>query len=363
MNRQRLVKILGNLSQAGLTQMVICDPSTIYYLTGNRIHTGERMLVLYLRTDGKHKLFINKLFHLSADVGVEAVWLTDCDDGVAVLAEHTDHTAPIGVDKDWRAQFLLRFMELSGAAACVNASACADLARGCKDVQEQARMREASRINDECMAQFVTLVHEGVTELEIAKQIPAIYRAHGADGVSFDPIVGFGANPADAHHEPDDTRLQQGDCVLFDVGCSKDGYCSDMTRTFFYGEVSAAHRAVYELVRKANEAAEAIIAPRVRMCDLDKAARDVIAAAGYGDNFTHRLGHSIGFECHESGDVSAVNPTPAQPGMIFSVEPGIYLAGDVGIRIEDLVLVTESGCEILNHYPKSLVVLPVTGVK
>lgn len=358
MNTKRLDKIMGNLSREGLTQMIVCDPATIYYLTGNHIHSGERMLVLYLRADGKHKLFINKLFNLSDDAGVEPVWFSDCDDSVALLVAHTDHTSPIGVDKDWRAQFLLHFMEMGGATACINASPCADLARSCKDTHEQALMREASRINDECMGEFITLIHDGVSEQEVAKQIPAIYRAHGADGVSFDPIVGFGANAADAHHEPDSTTLKVGDCVMFDVGCIKDGYCSDMTRTFFYGKASAAHMAIHELVRKANETAEAIIRPGVPMCDIDKAARDVITLAGYGDNFVHRLGHSIGFECHEAGDVSAVNPTPAQVGMVFSVEPGVYCKDDVGVRIEDLVLVTESGCEILNHYPKTFAVLP-----
>lgn len=124
-----------------------------------------------------------------------------------------------------------------------------------------------------------------------------------------------------------------------------------MTRTFFWGEPDKETAHIYNIVRRANEAAEALIAPGVRMCDLDRTARDVIEDAGYGKYFTHRLGHSIGLQDHEPGDVSLVNEQVVEPGMTFSIEPGIYLPGCTGVRIEDLALVTESGVEILNAYP------------
>ena len=151
--------------------------------------------------------------------------------------------------------------------------------------------------------------------------------------------------------------LKEGDVVLFDVGCMKDGYCSDMTRSFYYKTVTDEHRVVYETVKAANEAAIAKVKPGVPLKELDLAARDLITNAGYGPYFNHRLGHFIGLSEHEYGDVSSVNETKAVPGMIFSIEPGIYLAGDTGVRIEDLVLVTEDGCEVLNHYSKKLEIL------
>ena len=166
--------------------------------------------------------------------------------------------------------------------------------------------------------------------------------------------MAFGANAADPHHAPDDTVVEPGDCVLFDVGCIKDGYCSDMTRTFYYKEASEQHKLVYHTVRQANEAAIAKIKPGIPLCELDKTARDLITEAGYGPYFTHRLGHFIGLGEHEFGDVSSVNTDKAVPGMIFSIEPGIYLTGDTGVRVEDLVLVTETGCEVLNAAPKDL---------
>ena len=151
---------------------------------------------------------------------------------------------------------------------------------------------------------------------------------------------------------PDDTRLQAGDCIVLDIGGKKAGYCSDMTRTYFCRTVSDKHAAIHDLVRRANEAAEALVRPGVPLCELDKAARDLIAAAGYGEYFTHRLGHFIGRTEHEQGDVSSANTTPAREGMIFSIEPGVYLPGEMGVRVEDLVLVTADGCEVLNRADK-----------
>ena len=179
----------------------------------------------------------------------------------------------------------------------------------------------------------------------------------GADGFSFEPLVAFGANAADPHHGPDGTVIKPGDSVLFDVGCIKDGYCSDMTRTFYFQKASDEHRRIYEIVRSANETAISKIRPGVPLCELDGAARDLIAEQGYGPFFTHRLGHFIGLGEHEFGDVSSVNTQKAEPGMIFSIEPGIYLPGDTGVRVEDLVLVTEEGCEALNHYSKEFEII------
>ena len=137
-------------------------------------------------------------------------------------------------------------------------------------------------------------------------------------------------------------NLKEGECVLIDMGCVKERYCSDMTRTFFCGKPDPEQMKIPDLVREANEAAESMIRPGVRFCDIDAAARNHIAAAGYGDYFTHRLGHFIGQTAHEKGDVSSANTRKAEPGMIFSIEPGIYLPGRFGVRIEDLVMVTEN---------------------
>lgn len=357
MHIERANRILRSLDGLGARQMLITDPMSIYYLTDVYVQPFERFFGLLLRVDGNHVLFLNKLFFVPQDVGIEKVWYSDTDPVTDIVAKYLDHSSPLAVDKDLTARHLLPLMEKKAAAAFINGSPAVDYTRGIKDAEEQKKMIAASEINDAAMAQFKTLIHDGVTEAEAAGRMLEIYRNLGAEGFSFSPLVAFGANAADPHHEPDDTVVKPGDCVLFDVGCIKDGYCSDMTRTFYFKEVSEHCREIYHIVRRANEAAEALIRPGVRLCDIDAAARDLITKEGYGPQFNHRLGHFIGLKEHEYGDVSSGFDWPVQPGMIFSIEPGIYLTGDTGVRIEDLVLVTEDGVKILNRYPHELEII------
>ena len=223
-------------------------------------------------------------------------------------------------------------------------------------------MKESSRINDEVMLKVEKEIREGMTEKELADFIDGEFMAAGASGMSFPTIVCFGANAADQHHEPSDTRtLKAGECVLIDMGCVWKGYCSDMTRTYYCKSVDEEQAKVHDLVREAVERAEAVIKPGVRFCDIDAQARDYIDEAGYSEYWKIRLGHFIGQEDHEYGDVSPINKNVAVPGNIFSIEPGVYIEGKFGVRIEDLVLVTEDGCELLNHVDKKYKVVGLDG--
>ena len=357
MKQNRIDRIMGELEAMGVSQMLIVDPMSIYYLTGVYNDPFERFYGLLLKKDGNHIYFLNNLFTISQEVGAKKVWYSDTDPVMDIVTAYIDHDAPLGVDKDLKARFLLPLMEKKAASGFVNTSLAIDIVRGIKDEEEQEKMRAASHINDLAMAELKKLVHPGVTEREIAGQLLEIYQKLGADGFSFEPLIAFGPNAADPHHGPDDTVLKEGDVVLFDVGCIKDGYCADMTRSFYFGSVSDAHREIHEIVRAANEAAIAKVKPGVPLKELDRAARDLITERGYGPQFNHRLGHFIGLTVHDFGDVSSANETKAVPGMIFSIEPGIYLTGDTGVRIEDLVLVTEDGCEVLNKAPKEMEIL------
>lgn len=357
MKHQRLDYVLSEMKKNDIPQLLVADPSAIFYLTGKWIHPGERLLALYLNIDGNHKLFINELFPVYEDLGVEKVWFNDTQDGVQIISTYVDKTKPMGVDKNWPARFLLKLMDLRGGSSFVNGSEIVDRARTYKDDEEKDFMREASRINDVAVERMIELLPKGLTEKQMAQELVSIYEELGADGFSFDPIIGFGANAADPHHEPDNSLVKEGDCVIIDIGCVKDSYCSDMTRTVFYKSVSDKSKEVFDIVLEANKRAISIVKPGVRFCDIDAAARDYIESKGYGKYFTHRTGHSIGIECHDMGDVSSINTDTVQPGMIFSIEPGIYLTGEVGVRIEDLVLVTEDGCEILNKANKELVIV------
>ena len=209
MKEQRVERILKALEEQGLSQMLIVDPLSIYYLTEYANDPYERFFGLLLRKDGQHVLFLNKLFYAPENSGVKEVWFSDTDPVAEVVAPYLMRDAVLGVDKELTARFLLPLMEKKAAAGFVNSSLAVDKTRGVKDAEEQEKMRRASDINDAAMAKFRSLVHEGVTEREIADQMLQIYQDLGAEGFSFTPLVAFGANAADPHHEPDDTVLRK----------------------------------------------------------------------------------------------------------------------------------------------------------
>ncbi|GKU26114.1 M24 family metallopeptidase [Clostridium folliculivorans] len=357
MKENRLNKILEEMNKENLHQMIITSPAAVFYLTGKWIESGERLLALYINTKGDKKLVINELFPIHENLGVDLVWYNDTQDPVSALCNIIDKSLPIGIDKNWQAHFLIRLMENSAAAGFVNGSPIIDRARTIKDAEEIELMRKASAINDRVMGKIVSRFSKDKSEKAISGILGELYEEERTQGFSFTPIVAYGANGADPHHETDSSIVKLGDSVIIDTGCRNEFYCSDMTRTFFCGEPSEEARKVYEIVLEANLAGIRKVKPGTRFCDIDKAARDVIEGYGYGKYFTHRTGHSIGIEVHDFGDVSSVNKEEVKPGMIFSIEPGIYIQNNVGVRIEDLVLVTEDGCEVLNSYPKDLIVI------
>ncbi len=355
LDQKRMNNVLEKLSSG---QMLITDPLAVFWLTGKWFYPGERFFGLLIAEGKEPVLFVNELFRFDEEIGVRKVYYSDGDDAAALVGRETDHNRILGVDKIMEAKFLLPMMDQKIASGFVNGSAAVDYSRAVKDAHEIELMKEASRINDEAMLIFKTLVKEGIKETEIADQMLDIYKKLGASAYSFEPIVAFGKNAADPHHMPDDTRLKEGDIVLFDVGCIYENYCSDMTRVFFFKkEPDEKARYVYNLVRKANEEAEAMLKPGIRIGDIDKKARDIITEGGYGKDFTHRLGHFIGIQDHEFGDVAQTNDRLTEPGNIFSIEPGIYNPEAAGVRIEDLVLITEDGYEVLNHVSKDIEVI------
>lgn len=357
-NMLRNDRVNNVMNRLSCDQLLVSDPLSIYYLCEKMIHPGERFLGLLLRRNSTPVLYVNELFRFEEEIGCEKKYYSDIDDVAQVVGMDTDHNAVLGVDKILPARFLLPFMEQGIASAFINGSLAVDHTRAVKEDVEIELMRESSRINDAAMEQFKGLIHEGVSEKEVAAKVMDIYRSFGAEDLSFPAIVAFGVNAADPHHMPDDTVVKEGDAVLFDVGCVYHGYCSDMTRTFFYKKgPDKEQERIYNLVRNACESAESYVQPGRRLCDIDSVARDIITEGGYGPDFTHRLGHFIGQEDHEFGDVSQGFKDEVVPGNIFSIEPGIYHPAILGCRIEDLILVTENGHEVLNHYPREIEII------
>lgn len=359
MDTNKLGRILAKMEEKGIPQMIITDPPAIFYLTGKWIYPGERLHALYINVNGKHNFIINKLFPQETDLGVEITYYDDIEDGVEILSRFVEKDKVIGVDKVWPSKFLLRLQELGAGSKFVNGSVIVDKIRQIKDAKEQETMIESSRINDQVMGELIPWVVKGLTERELNAKVREIYKKHGITEVSFDPITAYAKGAADPHHVTDDSKGKHGDCVILDIGGFYKNYASDMTRTVFIGSVSERQKEIYNIVLEANLRGIAAAKPGAKMKDVDLAARNYIEEKGYGKYFTHRTGHSIGLEDHEVGDISSVNEEIIEVGQCFSVEPGIYLPDEgIGVRIEDLVLVTEDGCKVLNEYTKDIIVVP-----
>ncbi|MGL4772022.1 MAG: M24 family metallopeptidase [Clostridium sp.] len=358
MKRVRVNNAINEMKKRNLNQILVTDPAAIFYLTGKWMHPGERMIALLIKSNGDHKFIINKLFPVTEELGIEKVWYEDKDDSVAVLSKYIDKNEVLGIDKAWPAHFLISLITREAAKSYVNSSPIIDRLRMVKDEEERELMRIASQKNDKVMKALWGELKEGCTEKYYANVLRELYEKEGVDKFSFSPIIAFSPNGADPHHGTGNSILKKGDSIVLDMGGVYKSYCSDMTRTVFFGEEpSEEHRKVYETVKNANIKAISIIKEGVKFSDIDKTARGYIEEAGYGEYFTHRTGHSIGIETHDFGDVSSVNDEEVKEGMIFSIEPGIYLPNNIGVRIEDLVMVKKDGVEVLNSVTKEIVVL------
>ena len=228
--------------------------------------------------------------------------------------------------------------------------------RRIKEPEEIERIRAAVKLTEESLEELVRSIKVGMSERELALRLEFIMREKGAEQVAFDLIVAAGENSALPHYQPGDRRVKKGDLLLFDIGAKLNRYCADMTRVFSVGEPTAQAQEIYDMVLAANKAGIAAVSAGAAGKDVDAAARDLIAAAGHSDHFRHGLGHGVGLEVHEGPGLSPLSEDTLQAGMTVTVEPGIYLPGFGGVRIEDLTVITKDGCEVLTSFPKEKLV-------
>jgi Xaa-Pro aminopeptidase len=228
--------------------------------------------------------------------------------------------------------------------------------RAVKDQDEIDALRRSAALNDAAFAHLLDVIKPGMTERAAAWEMEAYMRSHGASKVAFDLIVAAGPNGALPHARPGDQAIQPGAPVVVDIGCVLDDYCSDMTRTFCLGEPSSKYLEVWDVVLQAQEAAKAVARAGTTGVEADAAARDLIVEAGYGDYFGHGLGHGVGLAVHEWPRAGRLSEDTFEAGMSLTIEPGIYLPGEFGVRIEDLVIIGQDGIEILSNTPKRPVV-------
>lgn len=229
--------------------------------------------------------------------------------------------------------------------------------RRCKEEEEIAKIKEAQAITDAAYEHILGFIREGVSQRDIALELDFFMRRQGAERSAFDTIVVSGRDTSMPHGVPCGHTVSQGDFITMDFGCVVDGYHSDMTRTVAFGRPNDEQIHIYETVLRAQQAALDAVRAGVLCREVDKAARDVIERAGFGGYFGHSTGHSVGLEIHESPNFAPNSQDTALPGMVVSVEPGVYLPGKYGVRIEDLIVVTRDGCENLTKSPKSLKIL------
>ena len=267
-----------------------------------------------------------------------------------MMKRHPRRTERIGYESSVSHARYLALVKAFPGATFVDVTDDLKALRAVKTPGEQAKLRAAVDLNDEIWTAAQREFRAGMTEREMAQVIKHMMIECG-DGEAFDTIVCVGKNAAECHHEPDDTVWNGREPILVDMGVKLDGFCSDMTRNLA-PKPSRLYRQVYDLVLKANRAAIAAARPGITGKALDRVARDVIRKGGFGRCFGHSLGHGVGYEIHEAPTASKRDDTVLKPGMSVTIEPGVYLEDNLGVRIEDLVLITETGCEVLTHSAK-----------
>lgn len=355
LREDRLVRIMRELESLGLEQMVIASPVNIDYLTGYLIKPFEQFYVLYLCSGKLPTLYCSEVNGTVEIEGIDVRTYGPLEEPLAWLASELK-SGRLGIDQTWSARFLLPLLQKRSDLVPVLSSAAIEYVRMIKDSEEMAKMRRASLMDDGVFERGFAMIDGERTEVQMSNLMGHLFeKAIGKHmGVS---MVSYGINAANPHHQPTEATLKPGECVLIDSGKALDKYMSDMTRTAFYGHVSERHRALYEIVLEANLAGIAAAKESALASAVDHAAREVITKAGFGEYFIHRVGHGIGLEGHEFPSIDAHCDIVLQPGMCFTVEPGIYLPGEIGIRIEDVVMITENGTEVLNQYTKELQII------
>ena len=363
--RERLrAELAGGAEGAGLAgdgvdALLVTRPSNVRYLTGFTGSNGTVLLageMTVLATDGR---YAEQAAAESPDVDIVVGraddWLAPRGDGIAVLGVEGDQLP-------WRRA--LRVAELLGGAHLIDVSALVQELRARKDDQELGCIARACTITAQAMEAMFSWLSPGMTEREAAHRLLGEMLDRGADGPAFDFIVASGPNGARPHHHPGDRPLATGELVTFDAGARVDGYCADMTRTVALGQPPEELVRIYALVQRAQQAGVDAVGPGVSVEAVDAACRNVIAAAGRGDEFVHPSGHALGLDIHEPPLLAARRPDGDEASvarlcsrMAVTVEPGVYVPGLGGVRIEDVVVVNDRGCDVLTPTRKDLVVL------
>ena len=334
------------------------------YLSGIHSHVSERPIVLFFPVAAEPAIIIPGLEAMKAEAaGIlpERIFAWSDEEGYLEAFQHACTQLDLSNNllaveslhmRVLEYELLRKFVpELQTTAAEPMMSAL----RAVKNADEIAKIEQAIAVAQQAMERLVPEIKIGMTEKQVAAMLTRFQFEAGADSIAFGPIVSAGPNGASPHAIPTERPLQEGDLLVIDWGCYVDGYPSDITRTFAVGEIDETLRHVYETVKLANEQGVLAAGPDATGDDIDSAARDVIEDSNFGEFFTHRTGHGLGLEIHEPPFMMSGNHELLVPGNVFTVEPGIYLPGKAGVRIEDDILITEDGYRSLTTFPRDLI--------
>jgi Xaa-Pro aminopeptidase len=339
---------------AGLSGVLVGPGPDLVWLTGyHPTAMTERLTLLVLAPDQEPTLVVPALERPDAEAaaGAAAVTMVDWSDGSdphPLVAALLPPEGRFGISDSTWALHLLGLQRALPDSRYEALTTCLPMLRAVKDAAELDRLAAAGAAADAAYGEILRVAFAGRRETEVAADLAGLLRRFGHEEVDF-TVVGSGPNGANPHHEAGDRVIEPGDTIVLDFGGLMDGYGSDTTRTVSVGEPSAQVREVHDIVRRAQQAAFEAVRPGVPCEEIDRVARHVITEAGYGEQFIHRTGHGIGVTTHEPPYMVEGEDQPLVPGMCFSIEPGIYLAGRFGVRIEDIVTVTEDGGRRLNN--------------
>jgi Xaa-Pro aminopeptidase len=360
----RVIKAQGLLVALDYDLLVLFPSSNMLYLSGFYDEAMERMLFFMLPREGGPVFLAPELYERQikeaspfADI---RIW-KDSENPTDLLRRTVADLAPeatkVLVDDGMWAEFLLPLKEVLSEAEFSLASRVLKGLRMQKTSKEIRFLEEAGTIADQAFEEIIRLDIEGMTELALAAALEEAMKDKGAEKIAFETLVAAGPNGSLPHHRAGKRRIEHGDVVILDYGCKIQGYCSDITRTIVCKKATEEIQTVYEIVNIAQEKAVQAARPGAAAQGVDRTARQEISEAGYGERFIHRTGHGIGLEVHEEPYITEGNTLELQEGMAFSVEPGIYLPGRFGVRIEDIVVVTQTGAKRLNRSTHALQVV------
>lgn len=349
----KIEKITKQLQHEQADAAWITTPLNVFYFTGYRSEPHERLFALLITANGDQTLYCPKM-------EVEEVKNSPFE---GKIIGYLDTENPFEIDPLSFNKLLIESEHLTvkrqreltqnfGVQHYGDIDQTIKELRNIKNESEIENIREAAKLADKCIEIGTEFLKVGVTEREVVNHIENEIKKFGVSEMSFDTMVLFGDHAASPHGTPGERKLVKDEYVLFDLGVIYNHYCSDMTRTVKFGTPSEEAQTIYNIVLEAETNAIEAIRAGVPLQDIDKITRDIISDAGYGDYFPHRLGHGLGLEEHEYQDVSSTNSNLLEAGMVITIEPGIYVPNVAGVRIEDDILVTENGYEILTHYDK-----------